>query len=311
MVSRKYRTEFGLHMFGTLKVLLQQDQLDRLKNGGFDTAHSCHIYMVTRRPRIMLEPASMKFEEKTVSGIFNVQRGNSLEAHAFSAPNDLGTSKLRIECPYPHTEFSIYDDHNNKLLFGKTAFLISSIGDFWKLLSLEVLYVGQSYGIEGARTAPERLKNHSTLQGIYAEVIRRSPDQEIWLLLWSFEQLLSISFDGRQDTYGITLDEDDDHIQHVLRTGITEQQQINFTEAALIRYFEPEYNKLYKDSFPNPAHKTYSECYGLDINAVTVELQTQDSMPQLWSSKVAPTSIHIAKFLLHSPKERKSMFGFF
>lgn len=252
MAIRKYLTEFGLNMLGTYNVLLQQDQLDRLEPGGFDSTHPCHIYMVARRPRITLDPASIKFEEETFNGIFNIQRGNSLESHEFNFPNGFGTSKLRIECPYPHTEFSIYDDHDNKVSSGKTAFLITLFGDFWKLLSLEVLYVGQSYGIEGARTAPGRLKNHSTLQGIYAEAIRRSPDQEIWLLLWSFEQLLYMSFDGSQDTYGTTLDEDDAHINQVLETGITEQQQINFTEAALIRYFEPEYNKLYKDSFPNP-----------------------------------------------------------
>jgi hypothetical protein len=298
-------------MFGTYKVLLQQDHIDRLENGGFDSTHPCHIYMVMRRPRIMLDPDSIKFEEKTISGAFNIQKGNSLEPHTFSVPNFLGASKLRIECLYPHTEFSIYDELDNKLSSGKVAFLIASFGEFWRFLSLEVLYIGQSFGVEGARTAPERLKNHSTLQGIYAEAIRRSPDQEIWLLLWSFEQLLYMSFDGRQDTYGTSLDEDDAHIHQVLKTGITEQQQINFTEAALIRYFEPEYNKLFKDSFPSPAHKTYSECYDLDINFVAVELQTEDIMCQLWSPKVAPTWIHIAKYLLHSPEERKSMFDLF
>jgi hypothetical protein len=86
MAIRKYLTEFGLNMFGTYKVLLQQDHLNRLENGGFDSTHPCHIYMVMRRPRIMLDPDSIKFEEKTVSGVFNIQKGNSLESHTFSVP---------------------------------------------------------------------------------------------------------------------------------------------------------------------------------------------------------------------------------
>jgi hypothetical protein len=46
--------------------------------------------------------------------------------------------------------------------------------------------------------------------------------------------------------YGTTTEEDDEHIDSVLGTEITEQQQINFTKAALIRYFDPEYNVLFR-----------------------------------------------------------------
>ena len=66
------------------------------------------------------------------------------------------------------------------------------------------------------------------------------------------------------------------------RFEITEQQQINFTEAALVRYFK------------HPAHKTYSQCYDLDLNAVNVELQTEEIMCRLWSPSVAPSWTHFA-----------------
>jgi hypothetical protein len=79
----------------------------------------------------------------------------------------------------------------------------------------------------------------------------------------------------------------------------------------LIRFFEPEYNKLYKDTFPNPAHKTYSECYELDINSVAVELDSENIRCQLWSPKILPAWTHFIVYPLHSKEERKSMFNFF
>jgi hypothetical protein len=91
--------------------------------------------------------------------------------------------------------------------------------------------------------------------------------------------------------------------------GINEQQKINFTEAALIRYFEPPYNKVYKDSFPNPAHVTYTECYDLDVNAVCIELQTFEKANFcLYSEKARAAPWHMQNFPLHSPQDRKSMF---
>ena len=76
----------------------------------------------------------------------------------------------------------------------------------------------------------------------------------------------------------------------------------------MIRYFQPEYNKIFKDTFPNPAHKTYAECYDLDINSVAVELNTEDSYCRLWSEAVPPRWTHFIHYALHSRAERQAMF---
>ena len=107
-----------------------------------------------------------------------------------------------------------------------------------------------------------------------------------------------------------SLDEDDAHIDAVLGKEITERQRINFTEAALIRYFQPEYNTIYRDSFPNPMHTSYSECYDLDINSVMAEIDTEDMDAQFWSSAAAPAWQHFATYALHSRAEREAMFEF-
>ena len=180
-------------------------------------------------------------------------------------------------------------------------------------LDLKVLYIGQSYGVEGARTAPDRLKSHSTLQGIYAEAITNNPDSEIWLALASFNQINITMIDGRTKFSKEELAADDERRPKIIDKlnweGINEQQKINFTEAALIKYFQPKYNVVYKNSFPNPAHKTYLECYELDINSVAIEMQTAEMINCcMYSDIIEKAPCHLHHFLLNSEEDRKSMF---
>ena len=307
MSQRKYISEFGLNMVNGHRLLLQQEHLDQVDQAGIEA----HIYFVARRPRITLDPESVKFSDNKVTGCFQKQIKGKLIPIPFETRNLLGTSNVLLKCEYPHTEYLITDETNNVISNGKCALLLASLGsEFWEHLDLEVLYIGQSYGRDGKRMASERLRSHSTLQGIYAEAIKNSPDQEIWLILSTFEPLLLSCFDGRTKNYATTLKEDSEHIHEVLNTNISEQQQINFTEAALIRYFLPPYNKTYKDSFPNPAHSTYSECYDIDLNMVCVEVQTEDLGLRLWSQSVDPKWVHFCLFPLHSREDREYMFEF-
>jgi hypothetical protein len=149
------------------------------------------------------------------------------------------------------------------------------------------------------------------LQAIYSEAISRSPDKEVWLALWNFEPQLLTFIDGLTKQYQTTFEEDDAHIHRVISTPISGQQRINFTEAALINYFKPEYNITFKNIFPSPAHATYSECYELDINSLIVEVDTEDFDACLWTPSVEEKWHHLITYGLHSAEERRSMFDFF
>jgi hypothetical protein len=137
-------------------------------------------------------------------------------------------------------------------------------------LDLEVLYVGQAYGESGARSARDRLASHETLQGIYAEAIASAPDQEVWLLLLGLQEPYSMIQLGPTPPVPFLEPTEEEIASDLSRlwTRITEQQEINLAEASLIRYFAPPYNGIYKQTFPSPAHKTYSDCYELDLNTV-------------------------------------------
>lgn len=307
MSKRKYISEFGLNMVSGYRFLTQQDQLNVVDHAGIDP----HIYIIGRRPRITLDPKTVTFEESFVSGEFRKQIKDKFIQIPFKVPNLLGTHRVALKCDYPYTEYNIVTEDGRVIAEGKSALLLSTFGiEFLEHMDLEVLYVGQAYGKEGSRNAAKRIQKHETLQGIYAEAIKNSPDSDIWLILSTFEPYLLASFDGVSKDYSTTIDQDDAHIENVLQADVTEQQQINFTEAALIRYFQPSYNKIYKDSFPNPAHSTYSECYDIDLNMINVELNTEDLLFRIWSRSAKPKWIHYCSFPLHSKEERMYMFDF-
>jgi hypothetical protein len=143
------------------------------------------------------------------------------------------------------------------------------------------------------------------LQNIYAEALKKSPEQDIWLLLCNFKSSI-ISTTSKSAIS--TVEEDKAHVSKFLENPVTHQQIINFTEAALIKYFQPEYNKTYKDTFPSPAHSTYANCYTIDLNLVHISIDTESLRSKLWSSSAPANWAHARKFHLSDKQERKDMF---
>ncbi len=300
-MERKYISEFGIFANGDWVGILQQSDFKSLK---VPPEHDPHIYFITRHPRTSLDPSSLKFEKETLSGTFVVQKTGGAERIGFSTHLSAGEDAI-ISCVYPH---NIIEVKGSKKWFKMRATnMMPFVESGRSLLDLEVLYIGQAYGNEGERTIEERITSHSTLQAIYSETVNQNPDQEIWIVIYSFSTELAISLDGTQEKYSTTSAEDDAHIQNVTHTPISEQQVVNFVEAALIRYFQPEYNKTFKNTFPNPAHSTYAQCYDLDINSIIVSLDTTILGAQLYSRGVKAEMNHLFDYQLHSKEERKSM----
>jgi len=310
---RKYATEFALNMVGNPVVFTQQQNLDDLSRPEVAERlqeEPCHIYMICRRPRISINPESFVASATSISLEFIVHSQDAVLRFPTTAENGFGTADLTLNSTYPHNLFVI-NDANGKRLRAKSGLMAANlrVPGISKYLDLEVLYVGQAYGNDGSRTAPDRLKSHATLQAIYAEALAQSPDKEIWLILWSFSPMLISSIDGRWNKYLATNEEDDEHAEKVMEESITDQQKINFVEAALIKYFKPSFNVMFKNKFPSPAHATYSKCYELDLNHLIVELNTEHISAKIFSETVPPEWHHTLNFNLHSLEERRSMFS--
>lgn len=273
-----------------------------------------HIYIIGRAPRIGVVPETFRFTRTRMQGEFFVQDGGEQHRVPFDSPHQLDALGLRIESAYPYSTFRIVTPDGAALSSGLSAQLMRSVvlgvrneADA-RHLDFEVLYVGQAYGEDGSRTAPDRLKEHSTLLKIYVEAARERPDMDVWLYLPFLNNPIWIAnMDGRVEKTATTAEEDSAHASAVLEHAMSQQQIINFTEAALIRYFQPPYNETYKRIFPSPGHKTYRDCYDLDLNMVCAELQTEGVLTRLWSAAVPPAWMHFAQFALHSREDRVSI----
>lgn len=311
--QRKYGTEFLVNALCVQTVLLQQDALP------YATEESgvgpCHIYIVSRRPRITLDLPSIEFNNTYFSGTCIVATRTERVRVPFIVPHGIESppEEAQFESPYPYANCQLVTMDGNILFAAQAWQLLAATAGFDRpeYIDLEVLYVGQSYGVDGARRAPDRLVHHKTLQGIYAEALTRSPEMDIWLTLHAFEQVTIAHMQPPSAEPAVVSDEEDHaHAVMMLTTPLSKQQLINFAEAGLIAYFRPAYNKIFKDSFPNPAHKTYAECYTLDANAVLVELQTEHLGWRFYSHAVEPLWTHFGFFPLHDESMRRHFLDF-
>lgn len=236
-----------------------------------------NIYMIMKRPKISINPNFIEVNKDFIKLEFQIHTEDKKISRKVEINNQFGTDKISIETKYPYNYFKLKTP-NNTFIFKSNHIIdelqkLDPIKD--DLLDFEILYIGQSFGENGNRDAIERLKSHSTLQKIYAEAIINNPDFDIWIMLCDFKQINLTSINGMIKTN--TTDETEiSRANKFLQGKFTDKQKINFTEAALIKSFKPPYNEKYKNSFPNPNHSSYSECYELDITGIVVELDLSE-----------------------------------
>lgn len=317
MANRKYQTEFGLHMFASNPLVCQADDFERSWFREAAAQNPCHVYMICSRPRIIFDLESFTFNKGLMKGRLQIQRPGGVTDVWFETPTE-HTDTSRLQSPYPHTQLHFLDENGAMKMGVKAQCFFQIMALERQLLNpkdatglhLKVLYVGQAYGTDGSRQATDRLMHHETLQKVYAEIISREPHKEVWLALLSFQSpLLLMNIEGREGvTFEADANDDKTHVHDITHSELSWHQQINFAEASLIRYFQPKYNKEFKDTFPSPAHKTYAKCYDLDLNAVSIELQTGETLHHFYSDEVAPNWVHLKTYPLHSKDLRKSMF---
>ncbi|WP_433991431.1 hypothetical protein U8527_12180 [Kordia algicida OT-1] len=202
-MAKRLPTEFAINMNLHKMMILQQSELEYVNQQNyFDEYSPCHLYFVCKRPRLTIDPGFFKIDDKSISLKLRIHYPDKVKEHQLNFYNNLGTTDAKLESEYPYSKFKVITD--------KGVWCDAKVSPFVQMyelnfdssfLDMDVLYIGQSYGVDGARTAPDRLKEHSTLQGIYAEAISNNPDSEIWLALASFNQINVMMMDGRNQIH--------------------------------------------------------------------------------------------------------------
>lgn len=259
------------------------------------TIESCHIYLVGFVPKINFDDARQE-DEKLILG-FTV-----LDNH-YTVKYDIPPGFFLKQDGYLH--YLVNSDGQRLWPDGNDVQIRLSSES--KIIDFDIQYIGQAYGQDGSRNALDRLLKHETLQKISLRGVPHG--YRLTLLLLSIEpnnQLLTVL-----NPFAQNKDEDGSRIQAGLDKlfNTNEQERITLYEASLIRYFYPEYNKEFKDSFPSTNLKVLNDCYNKDFSAIVAEICIDDLPFRLKSKAVAPTHYHIAKHDLHKTEDRRIFFG--
>lgn len=276
-----------------------------------EISKNCHIYLICRRPSCAFDPEDFTFDGEYVSGHVIYRVAGSPTRVPFKMPFKLASDVVKVElAPYPHREFEGKNAAGEAVRYVPAmALSLSGVIREQPLQKLEVLYVGQAYA-EGNRSAFDRLKSHSTLQRILADTQYAMPDDEVLLLAFEYAPYSIISsFDGI-DKAAIRDERDQGRFMSLIDNPLNKAQQVSLVEAGLIRYFQPRYNVIYKDSFPAADQALLNSCYELDFSALIVEIDTEELCLPLFSESVAASGHHVAKFDLVDPTSRRSFFTF-
>lgn len=320
MVTRKYLSETILNLYSSSASVIQPTDIYHLaKNEEVRAAlEGCNIYLIVRRPRISIAVESLKVENRKIRGHFLVHIGEGFERFPFSSESEFSQGIVEAQVSgYPQEYVFLINKNNNLIKMPIFRFMAECEYDMNGYDNLEVLYVGQGYGKEGERLSIDRLQDHKTLQRILADTLHRKPDHEILLLLFRYEHYkLHTSTAGDLSVEPTATDEESlNYVRESMNAKFSRKNRISLSEAGLIRYFEPEYNKIYKNTFPSEKHKVLKELLDVDFSGLVVEINTESIKAKLYSgkqsasqdiiSKLSPYA-HIASIPLYSEEERET-----
>ncbi|KPW27358.1 hypothetical protein ALO51_200071 [Pseudomonas amygdali] len=316
-MQRKYVTEFALGYLNSYSSWTTAHQLmlgGKMEAKDQENLSKCHIYIIAARPAPYFKADTIKHSEGMLSGTIGYRiEGVEHEIPFEGYPWKLAEDAVKIECKYPFREVISYNDKREEITFVdashmSTIFLSEHYDGVEPLGSYQVLYVGQAFG-QGNRSAPERLRSHSTLQKILASTGRDYPDKEIAIFMYQFDNdQVFTSMDGRAKGTDVSY-KNETRLINAMQNPPSKQQKIGMIEAALIRYFQPHYNEIFKIKFPSTKHKILKSCYDLDVTSLVVELDCTDLNYSMYSATVKPKSHHIAKIDLVASQKRLSFFN--
>lgn len=313
---RKYISEHAVNICSARWLMTSAQQL--MSDGVMqpeekEISDLCHIYAITKLPKINFRPDTTKHENGRISGHLQYRIKGELREIPFDVEFPLldGATEVRMS-GYPHREMQTFDDSGEMVRYipaNAVAFDSPVRIEYEELNALEVLYVGQSFG-DGDRSAFERLRSHSTLQKILADVQANYPDDEVYVLTFEYDHYRILTMMNGMVVAQKSDDEDSARFYSIIENPLSAHQQICLVEAALIRYFGPRYNAIYKDSFPSRSHKILSGCYFLDFSALVVEIDTEELYFSLYSDHAVANQHHICQIDLVADEKRQSFFYF-
>lgn len=274
------------------KDIYEEEVLDHFK----EEIKNCHIYIIGASPKLKFIRAS------ECVGIV-------------SCCYEMLGRRYDISLPLPKGARFTFDSLGGVALENKNfqRFWFNSEAIYYEIskqygsIDCEVLYVGQAYGKDGRRNAVDRLKKHETLQKIALSGIPEGRFLHLFLIQVNKSSRLCTVF----NPHAKNKEQGGERIEAGIDFAfdVSEAELVTLFEASIIRYFQPRYNKEFKDSFPSSNMKCLSRCYDKDISAIISEIVFENTPIVFFSNSVKAKVEHVAKFDLHKEEDRKTFFN--
>jgi hypothetical protein len=275
----------------------------------------CHVYILAKRKKIY-------FDE-----LLNNEDGSqTIKAYTLSEkheqiPLSVAVPSTLLIHGYENGFFHIDEGENKDLHFrdfGLYNYLYrlikDPIGESVKEpipTDFEVMYIGQAYGRKVDRTIDYRLTNHEKVQKIALEILSKGSNEELLVFgitVGSNDMTTGMSVRDTENTFSR---EKMLELFNTARQRITEGQTITVFEASLIKYFKPDLNKEYKETFPSQDFKSYDEIYQTSFNYISLTLDGLTVYARLFSKAVPERKyIHTSIHSLATNEEKKSLFDY-
>src|SRR5690606_9025823 len=140
--------EFAINMNLDKLMILQQPELKFVSEYNyFDENSPCHIYFICKKPRLTIIPEKFESTDDYLKMTFGINRKGIIEEKEYKFTNNFKTKDIEIVSSYPFNIFQLNSKEGQLVDAKVSPFLQTYVsGDF---LNLEVLYIGQSYGVDG------------------------------------------------------------------------------------------------------------------------------------------------------------------
>ena len=255
----------------------------------------CHIYVIGFVPRVNFVNAEQQDRDLVLT--YEVL-GNSYDLIWELPP---GAALLN------ENDHWYVDNGTGQRFFPNEGTCLQRLNQQYGLMRFLVKYIGQAYGQDGSRSALDRLTKHETLQKI--SLLGAPEGYRLELVLLQVEpnnQIITMF-----NPFAENMDEGEARISQGLDKlfNTSEQERVALYEAAMIRYFQPEFNKEFKNSFPSTSLKVLQDCYDKDFSSVSAELVLGELPVVLYSETIAPSDEHFAHHDLHTDEARKVFFA--
>lgn len=317
MKEQKYRTELTYNKFLEKYALMRSHEIyiESAYEENKEILDKSHNYFICIRPKFRIKKESFSEDNFSIYGEVEYKSiiKNQNEKTTFEIKKKQFPIKEKFSIkPDDKSETDFLITLENGQMFKIPFYLLINAIDVDRSIkdefNLKIEYIGRSYGEDGNQISFSRIKNHEKLQRILAETLHRNPDSEIYILFAVFSNAqIQFSIDGIENP-NKSDSESAAHVAKALSHNFDPKLGVFLTEACLIKYFKPNYNKIHKEKIPDEKSKTLSDLVLLDIYSISIEISLNNASFELFSEYIPSKSDHIISYPIRSEKDRKSFF---